>query len=134
MDSHRIKRRQRTVRVSCDHLTYIDEEGNTAYRSGQWVEFQKKLTASDMAEMLEFASLAEGDDLTALRDGLPKMLSLLARKLVAWNWVDLEGEYDEKGDLPPLPAPSLEVLSDLDFDDVLGLVGLLTGLTEPKKN
>lgn len=134
MGSRKIKRRKKTVRVSCDELAYTDEDGNISYRVGQWVEFNRKITADDMAQMLGFASLTESDDLTALRDGLPAMLELLARKLVSWNWVDLEGEYDEEGNLPLLPPPDIETLGQLDFDDVLSLVDLLTGLTEPSKN
>ena len=135
MGKRTIKRRKRTIRIQCDHLLYTDEEGEESpLREGQWVEFKRKITSGDMAQMLGFALIGEGDDLDALRREFPAMIRLLARKIVGWNWRDLDGEFGEDGELPALPPPSLETLSELDFDDILNLVEMLSDLTEPAKN
>lgn len=135
MGTRKIKRRKKTVRVPCDHLVYEDEDGEESnLREGQWVEFKKKLTANDMAQMLQFAGLAENDNLVEMAEELPSIYDLLARKLVAWNWTDLDEDFDEEGDQPLLPEPSLEVIGELDFDDILNLVEMLMDLVEtPKK-
>ncbi len=133
------KRRKRTIRIDCDHLKYQCEDGETAnLRAGQWVEFKRKINSSDMDDMLGFGELLGSDDVGEIRAALPRMLSYVARKIVAWNWLDLDGDFCEDGSLPPLPELSdaksnLEVLRELDFDDVIALSEMVSSLSEAEK-
>jgi hypothetical protein len=70
-----------------------------------------------------------------LIEHLPALIDVLARNVIAWNWVDLDGEYDDDGNLPLLPKPTAETLGDLDFDsDLLPLVEMWSEMVEPEKN
>ena len=133
------KRRKRVVRIECDHLEYQDEDGEIAnLREGQWVEFKRKINSADMDDMLGFGELLGSEDVSEIRAALPRMLLYVARKIVAWNWLDLDGDFDDDGDLPPLPELSdakhnLDVLRDLDFDDVIALSEMVSSLSEAEK-
>jgi hypothetical protein len=126
--------RLQVVRVPCDHLVYTDTEGNRAnLRAGQWVEFQRKQTGRDMRELLRLGALGETDNLEQMGDDLAMLFDMLARKIVAWNWLDIDAEPDEDGNQPEMPQPSLEVLEALDFDDVMALAEMLSNQTQPEK-
>jgi len=150
MGTRKIKRRRRVFRVVCDALAYIDEDGNEFFpRVGQWVEFKCKTSANDYARMLEFGSLETSNDLEELADAIPQMVDLVARKLTAWNWTDLDAEPDSDGNFPPLPAIQREILNDdspsfkktrevmaeLDLEtDLLYLIEMMMESTEAPKN
>jgi hypothetical protein len=133
----KIKRIKRAIRVSCDHLEYEDEDGEMFHpRAGQWIDVRKKTSGQDYATMLRFVELADddgGDDvaaMTAMVDALPEMYTLLAHKIVAWNWTDLWSDDDE-----PLPPPTVEVMETLDFEtDLTHLIGLVMETEETPKN
>lgn len=135
MGTRKIKRRKRTVRKPCDDLLYEDEDGEQSpLRAGQWVEFRRKQSTNDLAAMIRFAQLADAPA-DGVIEQLPALIEILARNVVAWNWVDLDGEYGEDGELPLLPEPIAEVLADLDFEtDLLPLVEMWSEMVEPEKN
>jgi len=118
----------KTVKCDCSKLLYPTEDGESAaLREGQWVEFKRKVTPGNMRMMLGFAQSAGAQDYGLLADGLDALSALLARKIVAWNWTDLETGA-------ALPTPSIEVLNELDFDDLLNLVNLYVETVFPSKN
>lgn len=130
-----IKRRRQTVKIFGDALEHIDEDGNVAnLRTGQWVEFKCKQTPNDIANIARFAELADADDPGVIETELRNACKLLSRKIIGWNWVDLDGDYDEKEELPPLPDPDLDVLQALDIEDITDLIILYSDVSAPSKN
>jgi hypothetical protein len=129
------KRRNPIKTMTCDHLLYEDENGQAvAMRAGQWVTFKRKQSSRDYRRMLHFAAVAEDADaaggLSALEQEFASLSEFLSRKIVAWNWTDLDRE---DGELLKDP-PDTDTLDDLDFDDLLNLLDLyMEGTTNAKK-
>ncbi len=125
----RKRRKAAVIRVQCDGMLYETEEGEeVALRAGQWVEFRAKMTARDIVDIASFSQMGEfddGDDIAEVAPIYERMVKFLAHKIVRWNWLDIDGDYD------PLPPPTFETLLDLDNDDLIELLGLYNGMTEP---
>ena len=135
------KRRNPTKKMLCDHLLYEDEDGEmSALRAGQWVVFKRKQSSRDYRRMMHFATVAESAEaeggMAALESELAALSEFLSRKIISWNWTDLDGELTEDG-LPPLTnPPAVDTLDDLDFEDLLHLFDLYMEGTSnaPKAN
>jgi len=126
-----IKRRNPIKRMLCDHLLYEDEDGEqSALRVGQWIDFKRKQSSRDYRRMMHFAVIAEGTEneggIAALENEMASLSEFLARKIKAWNWVDLDAEkLDKDGNLPPLKnPPDTDTIDDLDFEDAMNLFDL----------
>lgn len=143
MGARKIRRIKRVLRIPCDHLPYVADDGEEFHpRKGQWVEIRKKTSGRDYAAMLQLAALAgdESDTVTTadaieMFESMPEMYVLLAHKVVAWNWTDLWADEDDDGELPPLPPPTIEVMETLDFEtDLVYLIDLVMEADETPKN
>ena len=139
MGTRKVKRIKRTLRILCDDLVYMGEDGEECHpRVGQWVDIRKKTSGQDYATILRLAELfdpedKDTDDMEAMAEmvnALPDIYELLAHKIVAWNLIDL---WDD--DLKPLPPPTIEVMETLDFEtDLMHLVGIIMETEETPKN
>ncbi len=137
MGKRKIRRVKRTLRITCDNLAYIDEDGaEFTPREGQWVDIRKKTSGQDYAAMLKLGAMGGDtgalsvDEMEEMAAMLPEMYTLLAHKIVAWNWTDLWDD-DEK----PLPPPTVEVMASLDFEtDLVHLIGVIMETEETPKN
>ena len=119
-------RRRRVIRVNCDHLQYVTEDGEqAALRAGQWVEFRARITALDNLTLMEFGGMSTDGDTAALAGQFTELVAFLAQKIAAWSWLDIDGDY------APMPDPSVEVLGDLDMEDLMALFEMYAGLTQP---
>lgn len=143
----KIRRKKSTFRAECDGLAYEDEDGEEFFpRVGQFVVFKRKMSGNDFAAMDTFAELSDRLESAktdkakakagrAMLRAVPQMVNFVGKKVVAWNWTDLDAEPDENGDYPALPPPSLDVIGDMDFEtDVTHLVELSMESTETLKN
>lgn len=118
-------RRRSTVRVDCGGIMYTTEDGEqAALREGQWVEFKAKVSARSIREILRFGALEESEDIAEIQAGFADLVDFLAGRIVAWSWLDIDGDYE------PLPPPSAEVLADLDLSDLMDLLELYADLTQ----
>jgi len=139
MGTRKIKRIKRTLRIACDDLAYIGEDGEECHpREGQWIDIRKKTSGQDYATILQLIELygqedKDADDLKVMAEmvaSLPDIYELLAHKIVAWNWTDL---WDD--DQAPLPDPTVEVMATIDFEtDLMHLVSLIMETEETPKN
>ena len=139
MGAQKIKRIKRTLRISCDDLVYIGEDGEDCHpRAGQWIDIRKKTSGQDYATILQLVELYSQDDkdvddlriMAQMVASLPDIYELLAHKIVAWNWIDL---WDD--DLNLLPLPTVETMATLDFEtDLMHLVSLIMETEETPKN
>lgn len=127
-----------TFLVTCDDLEMEGEDGEKVYpRQGEWVRFRKRLPGKMVKLMLRamrLQSLVGEDDEAAgeLEDTLDKLLPMLAKCIVGWNWCDLWSD-DEEPPLLPSP-PSADDIWDLSLDtETFWLMGKLMAQTQSPK-
>jgi hypothetical protein len=106
----------RTVRVASDE---VESQG-----PGTWVELRQSLKLKHLRALTDLSKLQGIDrmDLEAVNKGFDAVCEALSRFVVAWNWRDEDGE--------PLPSPKRdpEAFSELEFDELMWLIGRVTAM------
>lgn len=117
-------------RVSADSL--VIKSGGESYRphEGEYVEVAGGPSWSFMRDAAELTRLEntpfnqmtaeESRGLVAIID---RIVTFLASRIVGWDWTDNQGQ--------PLPAPTAEVLGELEQVEVQWLVQVLIGGVAP---
>lgn len=86
---------------------------------GSWVEFRRRMKAKHLGVIAQMAALKDisfKENPSEVLDVVGRLGGMLSPFVVAWNWVDEDGE--------PLPQPKMneDVFGELDMSELMWLV------------
>jgi len=112
--------------VSGDDYSVVIGEETYYPHAGETVTFKRGMSPEDYGVLIAFKSMAalaqqRGDDIdvVAMVNDINKVVEVLANGIKSWTWTDADDN--------PLPAPTVEVLSTVDLEEIIWMVSKRLG-------
>ncbi len=119
--------------TSDDCVVTVEGEDYTPHE-GEWIRVLPGITAAEIRLLRELQELkpkleaiegddeAQGQSIVLLDKSYDRAVSMVARRVVEWNWTDSEGKKYPSG-------PTTEVIQELDVQELFYLVAAVRGET-----